>query len=448
MSVQTEAQATTPHGPPLWRQLQWTAKLVQGVMAGQSLATQLNQVPGELRSGVQALTFEVLRGLGLATAVRSQLVPRRPPAPADALLCSVLALMLAPGAERYALHTLADQAVEAAKRGRDTRNQAGLINACIRRLSKEREGLLQRVANDPVARWNYPAWWVKQLRSDHPKDWQTILGQSQYPAPMVLRVNVRRSTLDAVMADLAAHDIAAAPVGEAAIQLARPMPVAAIPGFAEGRVSVQSAAAQRAAPLLMADLGTQAPRILDACAAPGGKTAHMLELHPNAQVTALEFDAVRAVRIGETLTRLGLHADVRVADAAKPADWWDGLAFDRIMLDAPCSASGIVRRHPDIRWLRRQTDIAALAALQAGLLEALWPLLAPGGRMLYVTCSVFREEGEGRVQAFVAQHLEAQALPSPGHLLPRGDSGGIPATGENARCDDGFYYALLAKRPG
>ena len=185
--------------------------------------------------------------------------------------------------------------------------------------------------------------------------------------------------------------------------------------------------------------------MLDACAAPGGKTAQLLELCPGAKVTALEIDAKRAARIENTLDRLGLCADVQVADAADVADWWDGVPYDRILLDAPCSASGIVRRHPDIRWLRRASDIAQLAKLQERLLASLWPILAPGGRLLYVTCSVFREEGADRVEAFLSHHADARLLPSPGHLLPglRTDGG---VTGENARCDDGFFYALLEKR--
>lgn len=434
------------HGPPLWRQLQWTAKLIQGVQAGQSLAMTLNQAPADLRSGVQALTFLVLRQLGLAVAVRTKLASRRPPPEADALLCVGIALLVAPGSERYPPHTLVDQLVEAAKRSRATRNQAGLINACIRRLGRERDQILQAVQHDPVARWNHPQWWIDRLKADHPDVWQAILAQTQWPAPMVLRVNRLRSDVDAMQAALTSAGIDFARAGSDAIRLARSVPVSAIPGFSEGLFSVQSAAAQIAAPLLLSQLDSPAPRILDACAAPGGKAAHLLEICPGAHVAALEVDAVRAERIATTLHRLGLRADVKVADAANVAQWWDGKPFDRIMLDAPCSASGIVRRHPDIRWLRRESDIAQLAALQDRLLTALWPALAPGGRMLYVTCSVFRAEGAERVDAFLASHGDARLLPSPGHLLPSGAS--EPAeTGENAASDDGFFYALLEKRP-
>src|SRR5690606_23583700 len=218
-------------------------------------------------------------------------------------------------------------------------------------------------------------------------------------------------------------------------------------------VSVQDAAAQMAAPLLLDGLDLKQPlRVLDACAAPGGKTAHLLELAgPGAplQVTALEIDAARSARIGDNLQRLGLQAQVLVADAARPQDWWQqasgGALFDAILLDAPCTASGIVRRHPDVRWLRRESDIAQLAALQSRLLAALWPLVRPGGRLLYCTCSVFRAEGDTQVQTFLAHNTDAQLLPSPGHLLPgNADKGG--AVPDNLSGDhDGFFYALLQK---
>jgi 16S rRNA (cytosine967-C5)-methyltransferase len=237
-------------------------------------------------------------------------------------------------------------------------------------------------------------------------------------------------------------------VGEHGVILQRPMPVRDIPGFDAGEVSVQDAAAQLAAPLLLRAVqgSTQAGlRILDACAAPGGKTAHLLEL-ADAEVTALDIAPERCARIEETLQRLGLQARVLAADAAQPAQWWDGRMFDAILLDAPCTASGIVRRHPDVRWLRRESDIAQLAALQARLLAALWPLLRPGGSLLYCTCSVFRAEGEGQAQTFVAHNTDAFLRPAPGHLLPRTGAkhNGVQ---DNLEGDhDGFYYALLAKR--
>jgi 16S rRNA (cytosine967-C5)-methyltransferase len=237
--------------------------------------------------------------------------------------------------------------------------------------------------------------------------------------------------------------------------------VAQLPGFAEGEVSVQDAAAQRAAPLLVGagappDVASgQAPdgagrlrpgaRVLDACAAPGGKTAHLLEL-ADLEVLALDADPLRLARVQDNLTRLRLHATLRAGDARQPATWWDGRPFDAILLDAPCTASGIVRRHPDVRWLRRADDVGALARVQAQLLDALWPLLARGGRLLYATCSIFRAEGGQQIDAFLQRCAAgtARLLPeSPGHLLPLADN---PAQGARAIAShDGFYYALIEK---
>ncbi len=263
---------------------------------------------------------------------------------------------------------------------------------------------------------------------------------------MTLRVNARKSTPAEYLARLRAAGVEAEPVGEHGIVLARPRPVHEVPGFDEGIVSVQDAAAQLAAPLLLQGLVPGVPlAILDACAAPGGKTAHLLEL-ADAQVTALDIDPARCERIHETLGRLGLQARVIAADAAQPAAWWNGQPFDAILLDAPCTASGIVRRHPDVRWLRRETDIAQLAQVQARLLAVLWPLLRPGGRLLYCTCSVFRAEGEVQAQTFLAHNKDAVLRPGPGHLVPRTETKGN-AVPDNLKGDhDGFYYALLEKR--
>lgn len=434
--------------PPLWRQLQATAAALLAVRSGRSLTATLDKVEAALRPGVQALSFQALRGLGLAEAVRRQLARRAPPAEADALLCVVLALACADGDDsgrHYEAFTLVDQAVEAAKRAPATRPQANFINACLRRFLREREALMATASRDPVARWNHPRWWMDQLRRDHPTHWQAILQANNGHAPMVLRANARRTTRADYLARLAEAGIVAAPAGDTAIVLAKPSPVQALPGFNEGWVSVQDAAAQMAAPLLLDGAAIPLRRVLDACAAPGGKTAHLLELS-DAQVTALDLDPLRCERIGQTLQRLGLAAEVVCADAAQPAAWWSGEPFDAILLDAPCTASGIVRRHPDVRWLRRPTDIAQLAAIQAALLNALWPLLRPGGRLLYATCSVFRDEGDGQIETFVARNTDACWRPSPGHLRPQATplSQVFP---DNASSDhDGFYYALLEKR--
>ena len=436
----------------MWRQLQLTAASLASIRSGVSGSVAFEAVEPALRPGVQALGFQVLRWLGRAEALRRQLAKRTPPPAADALLCTALALAWDAERSPYEPFTLVDQAVEAAKRNPGTRAQASFINACLRRFLRERDELVAITEREPVAQWNHPRWWIERLRRQHPRDWQRVLTADNTQAPMTLRVNLQKTDVAAFLQGLAAVDLKAVPVGASGLQLARARPVAQIPGFLEGECSVQDAAAQIAAPLLLSglDLRRAAPlRVLDACAAPGGKTAHLLEVAGGAgiEVTALEVDAARSRRIDDTLSRLGLSAKVVVADASRPAAWWDGQPFDAILLDAPCTASGIVRRHPDVRWLRRESDIEQLAVQQAMLLAALWPLVRPGGRLLYCTCSVFLEEGAHQIEAFLAHNTDARLLPSPGHLLPQSgvNARGVP---DNALGDhDGFFYALLEKLP-
>jgi 16S rRNA (cytosine967-C5)-methyltransferase len=433
-----------PEQIPLWRQLQATAQVIHAVREGQSGGVAVDAVPADLRPGVQALAFHAWRNLGRAEALRKQLAKRPPPPAVDALLCVALALAWTDAGAPYDAFTLVNQSVEAAKHHPEMRAQASFVNACLRRFLREREALVAATDPDPVARWNHPAWWIKRLKNDHPKAWQALLQSANRQAPMALRVNALQTTVEGYLSELQACGIAAHAVGTSGIELARAVPVGQLPGFASGRVSVQDAAAQMAAPLLLNSLPVKDLRVLDACAAPGGKTGHLLELGA-AHVTALDVDPSRCERIGQNLSRLGLQAQVLAADAARPDLWWDGRGFDAILLDAPCTASGIVRRHPDVRWLRRETDIAQLAALQNKLLQALWPLLAPGGRLLYCTCSVFLAEGAQQVQTFLAHNTDALLLPSPGHLIPAipDKSGRLP---DNQQGDhDGFFYALLQK---
>ena len=444
---------TTPNQPPLWRQLQLTATALAAIRSGVSGSVAFDNVETALRPGVQALGFQTLRWLGRAEALRRHLAKRTPPPAADALLCTALALAWDASRAPYEPFTLVDQAVEAAKRNPATRAQASFINACLRRFLRERDELVEATEREPVALWNHPRWWIERLRRDHPRDWQRVLTADNLQAPLTLRVNLRKTSVAEYLAALTADQQTAKPVAASGVQLARARPVLQLPGFAEGAVSVQDAAAQLAAPLLLEglDLRSGVPlRVLDACAAPGGKTAHLLELDGGRglDVTALEIDAARTGRIQDTLTRLGLAAKIVVADAARPEKWWDGIPFDAILLDAPCTASGIVRRHPDVRWLRRESDIEQLAAQQAQLLAALWPLVKAGGRLVYCTCSVFREEGSHQIDAFLAHNTDARLRPSPGHLLPQ--SAGIArAVPDNALGEhDGFFYALLEKRPG
>lgn len=431
--------------PPLWRQLQATAAMLQAVQQGQSGTTALDGVPAPLRAGVQALSFAVLRSLGRAQALRKLLAPRTPPAPADALLCTALALLSHPEGAFYDTFTLVNQSVEAAKKTTVIKSQASFINACLRRFLREREALVAEIGHDATARYNHPQWWITQLKNDWSAHWQAILAANDQQAPLTLRVNTRQVSRDDYLLRLREAGLVAFPVAQSGLTLATAVAVQQLPGFADGWVSVQDAAAQLAAPLLLSGFKHHEPlRVLDACAAPGGKTAHLLESE-NVSVTALDIDASRCERIHQNLQRLGLTAQVMAFDAADLSAWWDGVPFDAVLLDAPCSASGIVRRHPDIRWLRRQTDIGQLVAIQSRLLTALWRVVKPGGRLLYCTCSVFKAEGSSQVEAFLAHNIQAKLLTSPGHLLP-GAAAQANSPMDNSSTDhDGFYYALLEK---
>jgi 16S rRNA (cytosine967-C5)-methyltransferase len=438
--------AATARSLPLARLLSHAADALQAVRAGRSLTDALAQCPAEARPGTQALSFHVLRWLGSAQTLRERLAPRPPPPPVDALLTCALALLWPAGPPPYGEHTLVDQAVRAARQRADG-GSAAFVNAVLRRFLRERDALVAALASDPLARWNHPAWWIARLRADWPARWQALLDADNEHPPMTLRVNARRGGTAGYVARLAAQGIAGRVIGAHAVVLEQPRPVAQIPGFATGEVSVQDASAQRAAPLLIGGGLPPGARVLDACAAPGGKTAHLLEL-AELDVLAIDRDPARLARVQDTLDRVGLRARLLAADASEPATWWDGVPFAAILLDAPCSASSIVRRHPDVRWLRRASDVEALAATQARLLAALWPLLAPGGRLLYCSCSLFKAEGQDRIDAFLQRQGTAAAarlLPSPGHLLPLPDNSGDGAAPTGAAAPDGFYYALLEK---
>jgi 16S rRNA (cytosine967-C5)-methyltransferase len=415
-----------------------TADMVQGVQAGRSLTDLLVTVPAPARAGTQALSFETLRRLGAAQAVQALVAPKAPPREVSALLLTAIALLWPREQPLYADHTLVDQAVHAARQR--TPAASGFINAVLRRFLRERDALVAAAERTPAGLFNHPPWWIDHLKRDWPAQWQALLAEANRHPPMTLRVNARRTTAEAY-----AQRVQGQVLGEHTLRLDAPQPVHELPGFADGDVSVQDAAAQRAAPLLLAQGLPTGARVLDACAAPGGKTAHLLEL-AELDVLALDSDAQRLTRVQQTLDRLQLKATLRAGDARQPQTWWDGRPFDAILLDAPCSASGIVRRHPDIRWLRRPQDIATLVRLQAEMLEALWPLLAPGGRLLYATCSVFKAEGQAQIDAFLQRRgpTDARLDPaSPGHLLPlpdNGPAGSMPPA-------DGFFYALLHKEP-
>ncbi|NDY90952.1 16S rRNA (cytosine(967)-C(5))-methyltransferase RsmB [Ideonella livida] len=450
MSAKESAVSAPAGAPALSRLLLSTAQAVRGVREGRSLSDLLPQVPAALRPGTQALAFTVMRRLGVAQALRARLAPRPPAPPVEALvLCALALLWPQDGPPPYADHTLVDQAVAATRRL--SPGAAGFVNAVLRRFLREREALVAAVRQDPVARANHPRWWIQRLQADWPDQAEALMAAAAHHPPMALRVNSRQQDRDRYRQALEAAGLAADlpqdPQLPDALVLHQPCPVERLPGFAEGTVSVQDLSAQRSAALLLGPQGQALPpgaRVLDACAAPGGKTAHLLE-RADLEVLALDADPSRLTRVDQTLSRLGLRARTQAADARAVAHWWDGQLFDAILLDAPCSASGIVRRHPDIAWLRREADITALAQVQAELLDALWPLLKPGGRLLYATCSVFKAEGQDQIAAFL-QRLgtdQVQVDPvSPGHLLPLADNAaGRPA----ALAGDGFFYALLHK---
>ncbi len=422
---------------PLAQILRSTADVVAGVLDGASLTELLTRVPTPLRPATQAVSFHTMRHLGLADAVKSALIQRPPPDPVlDALLLTAFALVVVDEAQApYAAHTVVDQAVRAAGADRAMVHAKGLVNGSLRRFLRERDAVLEHVSRFPEARWNHPKWWVDRLRADYPGQWQGLLEAANRQAPLTLRVNRRRTTVAAQLDAFAQAGIAAQAVGEAGIMLAQARPVHQLPGFAEGHWSVQDLGAQQAATLLDVKDGM---RVLDACAAPGGKTAHLLEL-ADVDLLALDVDAQRLVRVDENLDRLGLRATTQAADVADLDSWWDGRPFDAILADVPCTASGIVRRHPDIRWLRRSEDVARTVRLQASIADALWQVLAPGGKLLYATCSVFSAENGHQADAFAQRHPDARRLPAPGQLLP------LARADEPAAQHDGFFYALFAK---
>ncbi len=415
--------------------LHLAAAAVAEVLAGRSLTEALAacwraqpDLPAGQRGAVQDLAYGALRRCGRDDFFLARLM-EKPPAPAmRALLLAALARLAARPEEA---HTIVDQAVEAAgavSRGR----YKALANGVLRNFLRRRDELEAAAADDEAARWQHPRWWIARLRREYPQDWQAILAAGNGRPPMTLRANRRRVAAADYCARLQAEGLAAHLIEGGAILLERPVPVERLPGFAEGQVSVQDAGAQRAAPLLDVHDGM---RVLDACAAPGGKAAHLLELAA-VDLLALDADAGRALRISENLFRLGLLARVVPADCREPDAWWDGREFDRILADVPCSASGVVRRHPDAKWLRREGDIARFARTQGEILDALWRVLAPGGKLLYATCSLFPEENARQVAAFAARQEDCMRLPAAGmpglQLLPNEDH-------------DGFYYALLQK---
>ncbi len=425
---------------------QQAARAVDAVLRGASLRAALAAVddgrPTRGRTLVAELVYGTLRHYGTLAALGRHLATKPVADPLlGALLCVALYQLSHTRAPPFAV---VDRAVDAAAALVRPAAKAW-INGVLRRYLRERDALDATVRSDPVARWSYPRWWIERVRADHPARWQAILAAGNARPPLTLRANPRVSTRDALLARFADAGIGASATGVQGVVVAPPVAVEGLPGYAEGAFSVQDLGAQLAAPLLGAADGM---RVLDACAAPGGKTTHVLEL-AEVELTAVDSDPARLGRVRENLARLGMDTPrVRVVegDAGVPEGWWDGRPFDRVLADVPCSASGVVRRHPDAKWLRRAGDLAAFGRAQDRLLDGVWPLLARGGLLLYATCSVFAAENEGRVAAFLARHPDAlrESITFPagtphegGQVLPSSE-----AAGHN---QDGFFYALVRK---
>ena len=425
---------------PLSEAITITAQVLGEVTSGRSLTEVLDELEAFERPIVQSLSFNALRKWVRSHELIKQFIPKAPPPEVDQLLSVAIALFLQEEGDgnQYATHTIVNQAVKACGEYDKTMYAKGLVNAVLRKVGStvRMSEIETRYPPDPIPMF-VPPWWRANLKRNYPKSWQAILFAQAKRAPLILRVNERHQTREQYQAQLDEAGIASSPINEVAgitlntaLELERPLPVGDLPNFYGGAVSVQDAGAQLAAILLDPKDGDL---VLDACAAPGGKTAHLLEL-ANCKITALELDSGRIGKIGGNLDRLDLNSDqvkILQGDASK-TDWWNGAPFDKILLDAPCSASGIVSRHPDIPFLRREADIKSLQERQRAILSQAWKMLKPEGRLLYVTCSIFPEEGEEQALWFAAEHSNAVRLDAPGQILP-------------TEVNDGFYYALFKK---
>ena len=418
------------------------AHVVGRVLAGRSLDSELTAVwrqhatlSPQQRGAVQDVAYGALRHLGYVDAAIDRLLSRPlTDLPVRNLLQVTLYQLMHTKAHSYAI---VNHAVPAAAKLGFPKAQ-GLVNAVLRNFLRRRDELDAAIMATDLGRYSYPQWWIDRVAAEYPEAWREILDAGNARPPLTLRVNRRKITRDNYLEMLKLQDIAAHVVGRQGIVIEKPRPVSLLPGFAEGQVSVQDAGAQMAAELLDVANGM---RVLDACAAPGGKAAHLLEL-ADIDLTAADIDAQRLQRVTENLTRLSLNAKLLQADAGNPAAWHNAGLFDRILADVPCTASGVVRRHPDIKWLRKPTDIAAMAQRQTQILDTLWQLLGSGGKLLYATCSVFSEENGRQVEQFIARHDDARQIAvslsaeglrqSHGQLFPDA-------------AHDGFYYALLEK---
>jgi 16S rRNA (cytosine967-C5)-methyltransferase len=424
-----------------------TRVLREGRSLDQAIATETKGIKSSQALGaIQDLAYFGMRHLGQGQ-VLTRLISGKlqlSPEPLNELMALGFSLLWNNKKPKYPAHTVVDQLVYACTGSEQFARAKGLANACLRNFLRDETAWRAKALEDPLAQHNLPAWWVEKLKTSHPEHWETIVAQGQSHPPLVLRVNSRICTAQVYAQQLNEAGMPASVIGQQGVRLSKPVPVSALPGFAQGRVSVQDSAAQMAAQLLNPLAGQH---ILDACAAPGGKTGHLLEL-ADIDLLAIDSSPQRLDRVEDNIRRIAptlkgrWDLRLKVAQAELPDTWWDGKPFDSILADVPCTGSGVVRRHPDIPWLRRPDDIAKLSQIQHKILNALWSTLKPSGTLLLVTCSIFPEEGPLLAKKFQENHPDALALDAPGLLLPAI----INQTDSDFNTSsDGFFFAKFKK---
>lgn len=410
---------------------------------GESLSTaipkEINNLDERDRPMVQALVYGVLRWRWQIESILSKYIKK----PLKAKDTDVKIILMLGVFQLLWMRTPDYAAVDAAVKSSlkiKKKWAKGLINAILRQIIRERDEIDYK--QDVVAEFSHPQWLIDAVKKDWPENWKEILMQANEVAPMTLRIDTKQVSLDDYNKQLNEVELDAEPVASVptALVLEQAADVHRLPGFENGKVSVQDAAAQLAGHLIQLEPGL---KVLDACAAPGGKTAHMLQLEPTVQMDAIDISETRLERVEENLDRLNLQANLITSDISQPNEWWDGEQYDRILLDAPCSATGVIRRHPDIKSLRRPTDISELVETQKNILNAVWPMLKPGGLMLYATCSIFKAENELQMERFLAATKDAEEFKLDVQWGHEQKVGRQILTGEAKM--DGFYYALLRK---
>lgn len=411
-----------------------SARLIRDVMDGHSTSELLPKVNPEVRSGVHAISFYALRHYGRARGIATQLLAKKAPnALFESLLCISVSLLFADNLEEadeapiYKEFVILNEAVRACSKMSKTSAYKGLLNACLRNFLRNKDALQANLSEFEIH--SYPKWWYEKIHDSYPEKYESILRSDKISPPLTLRVNERKTAQTEYQAMLEGIGVESEVIGDAGLRVAGVGDIATLPGYSEGLFSVQDLGAQYAAFQIPLQKGNY---VLDACAAPGGKTAHLLERF-DLELLALDIDSDRLAKVQENLSRLDLMGpNVRLQKAdASVSDWWDGRMFDAILADVPCTGSGVVRRHPDIKWLRKSEDISKTVQLQRKIIINLWKMLKSGGHLLYVTCSVFQEEGELQAAYFTSILDGAERLPALGHLLPPEQ--------------DGFFYALFKK---